>query len=85
MKVSYAFVFTIAATMATATLLLLTLSIRSLRNPVMAFVKKYRIGEGTVYYFLFWLCFTLVSAIMVDAVWSYLSMREVLSISKTAL
>ena len=80
MKVSYGFVFFIAIGMAAATVLLLTLSIRPVRNVVMGFVKKYGIGQGSTYYFIFWFSFTLVTAIMVDAIWSYMSMRAVLSL-----
>ena len=83
MKVSYGLVFFIAITMAAATFLLLTLSIRSIRNLVMSVVKKYRIGEGSTYAFIFWFSFSLVTAILIDAVWSYLSMKSVLAIGKT--
>ena len=83
MRVSYGLVFFIAISMAGATFLLLTLSIRSIRNLVMSIAKKYRIGEGAVYSFIFWFCFTLVCAILIDAIWSYLSMKAVLQIGKT--
>ena len=83
MRVSYGLVFLIAISMAVASFLLLTLSLRPIRNLVMSIVKKLRIGEGVVYSFIFWFSFTLVCAIMVDAVWSYLAMKAVLQIGKT--
>lgn len=85
MKVSYGLVFFIAVFMTLATVLLLTLKIKSIRHLVMGLVKKYKIGEGSVYLFTFWVAFTLVAAILVDAVWSYLSMKAALEIGRTGV
>lgn len=81
MKVSYGLVFFISIFMAAATFLLLFLNIKAIRHLVMKLVKRFRIGEGSIYSFVFFISFTLIAAILVDAVWSYLAMKSVLEIS----
>lgn len=80
MKVSYGLVFFFAVAMAMATVALLFLYLKPIRHLVMGIVKKFRIGEGSVYNFGFWIIFFLIMAILVDAIWSYLALKAALDI-----
>lgn len=78
MKISYGLVFYFSIALGIATLALLFLFLRPLRHLVMGIVKKYRIGEGQLYAFSFWILLALIIAILGDAVWSYLVLKETL-------
>lgn len=81
MKVSYGLVFFFSIFMAILTIAMMFLYIKPIRQLVMGLIKKFRIGEGQVYNFVFWILFALIIAILIDAVWSYLAIKKALDIS----
>ena len=85
MKVSYGLVFYFAVAMVIASVGLIFLIAKPIRHLVMGICKRIRIGEGIVFTFTFWVLFTLICAILLDAVLSFLALRDTLDISNNAI